>query len=418
MTNLNEFVKIISKEDVVSEWLKNKSDNSKRSYLYALADFCISNNVDPVDMIKIIEKEEIERLPYKESSVIQWFQNYADFCQEKGRTKTTWANRRRAVTNFLSSRGFRISYYPIGDLKKFEFKKNPKQKPLNKKDLKKVLNGCKSWKMRSMILVQVSSGISSKHLINLKVKDFKRGLDTFKDINGFKRTICYFSLTREDGEHFKTFISEETVVSIQNYLDLERANPKPSEALFTRSKDDTSPIRLDALQKAYRELNDRIGWETKQKGFFRKATSRMMVKFFKSQMIDAGMSDDVRKYLMGLKTSEPKALKEIQNTYFSFMEDITIEPYRMDEYDALKEENEKLIKEMAEIIDELDRAREEGIDLELIRDYKQQHEVFSTIQAVDHIKDKRIELYRKRIELLEYMVEKFSLELADIKSKL
>lgn len=418
MTKLNEFIKKISREDVVKEWVKDKSENSKKAYLYALADFCIINDVYPVEMIEIIQKDEMGRVPYKEWSVIKWFQNYVEFCQEKGRTKTTWENRRRLVTNFLNSSGIYISYYPLHDSEKREFKKNPIRNSLTKEDLKKVLNGCKSWKMRSLILVQASSGISSKHLIHLKVKDYKKGLVPLKDINDFKRVIGSFSLTRDDGEPFKTFISEETVVSIQNYLDLERVNPKPSEPLFTRSKNDKSPIHLATLQKAYRKLNARIGWKTEEKGSFRKATSRMMVNFFKSQMIDAGMKDDVRKYLMGLKTGEPKSLEEIRTTYFAYMEDITIEPYRMDEYDALKEENEKLNKEMAEIIDELDRAREEGIDLELIDYNKQHHEVFSTIQAVDHIKNKRIELYRKRIELLEFMVEKLSLELGDIKSKL
>ena len=82
----------------------------------------------------------------------------------------------------------------------------------------------------------------------------------------------------------------------------------------------------------------------------------------------------------------------------------------MDEYDALKEENEKLSLEMAEIIDELDKAREEGMDIEVINNYRKLSDAFSGIQALNYS-------YEKRIESLESQVDELKRAIADLKSQ-
>lgn len=53
-----------------------------------------------------------------------------------------------------------------------------------------------------------------------------------------------------------------------------------------------------ALQAAYRQLNKSLEWEQEEKGRFRKATSHMMRKFFNTQLINAGMPEEIREHFL------------------------------------------------------------------------------------------------------------------------
>lgn len=57
----------------------------------------------------------------------------------------------------------------------------------------------------------------------------------------------------------------------------------------------------------------------------------------------------------------------------------------MDEYIALKLENEKLNKDVAELLDELNLLKEEGLDMESMNYNKKFSETFSGIQALNYI---------------------------------
>ncbi len=99
---------------------------------------------------------------------------------------------------------------------------------------------------------------------------------------------------KKTGVKFTTFFSEETVKAIETYLEIERVDPKPEEALFARYKAGGDPITTTALQDSYRKLNDYLGWSQEEKGEFRKATSHMMRKFFNTQLINAGMPEEIQ----------------------------------------------------------------------------------------------------------------------------
>lgn len=69
---------------------------------------------------------------------------------------------------------------------------------------------------------------------------------------------------KKTGVEFTTFFSEETVKAIETYLDIERVDPKPDEALFTNYKAGGQHIATTALQEKYRHLNNYLGWEQKE----------------------------------------------------------------------------------------------------------------------------------------------------------
>lgn len=71
-----------------------------------------------------------------------------------------------------------------------------------------------------------------------------------------------------------------------------------------------------ALQEQYRRLNSYLGWEQKETGEFRKATSHMMRKFFNTQLINAGMPEEIREYFMGHKYKN-----RVRDAYFLASED-------------------------------------------------------------------------------------------------
>ena len=122
------------------------------------------------------------------------------------------------------------------------------------------------------------------------------------------------------------------------------------------------------LQIAYRSLNDILKWEHEERGRFRKATSHMMRKFFNTQLINAGMPEEIREHFMGHKYSDKVSdayflpdPEELQKVYIQYMECVTISekpPISMDEFRELKVgfenleiENKKLMEQITEAVE-------------------------------------------------------------------
>jgi integrase len=135
--------------------------------------------------------------------------------------------------------------------------------------------------------------------------------------------LQYFALS--------SFFSEETVKAIERYLEIERIDPNPEEALFSNYKAGGQHMSTTALQEQYRRLNSYLGWGQEEKGDFRKATGHMMRKFFNTQLINAGMPEEIREHFMGHKyknrvrdayyLGSDDSLKEV---YLKYMEHVTI----------------------------------------------------------------------------------------------
>jgi hypothetical protein len=58
-----------------------------------------------------------------------------------------------------------------------------------------------------------------------------------------------------------------------------------------------------AIQHSYREINKFLNWEPNEDGF-NKATSHMLRKFFNTQLINAGMAEEIREHMMGHKLKD------------------------------------------------------------------------------------------------------------------
>ncbi|MGZ7068485.1 MAG: tyrosine-type recombinase/integrase [Methanobacterium sp.] len=87
-----------------------------------------------------------------------------------------------------------------------------------------------------------------------------------------------------------------------------------------------------AVYAAYRQLNELLGWEHEERGRFRKATSHMMRKYFNTQLINAGMPEEIREHFMGHvinnKAKDTYFLAEpdeLLKVYLKYMDCFTIE---------------------------------------------------------------------------------------------
>jgi integrase len=144
----------------------------------------------------------------------------------------------------------------------------------------------------------------------LKISDFTEGIKEVYDDNDKLRRICQLNLERKKTHvKFRTFFSE-AVEAIERYLDFERLDIKPDDALFSRYKSGGDHLTTMAIQHSYRDLNRYPNWMPDEDGFYR-ATSHMMRKFFNTQLINAGRAEEIREHMMGHKLKD-----RVREAYF------------------------------------------------------------------------------------------------------
>jgi len=344
MVVLKDVIHEIKEYNVVKSWLRDLSRNSKINYLEALAEFCKINNVNPEEMLKIIHKEEEERLPAWERSINKWFETFDEHCKDLNRAKSTRDIRRTIVNAFIGFNGL-PQYSQRGGRRRIDGLKESNVRPnLTKEEIQLLLDVCKSFKFKAILLTQVSSGLSIADVVTLRIKDFKEGI---RNVDNTR--ICRLTLARNKTiVKFTTFLSDEAITAVEKYLEFERINPQPEEPLFSSYKAGGKQMTTNAIQESYRILNRFAGWKS-EKGKYRRATSHMMRKFFNTQLINAGMPEEIREHMMGhtLKDKVREAYfladpDELEKVYLKYMEHVTIRnfepPVSVDELQKLQEQ--------------------------------------------------------------------------------
>lgn len=416
MVTLKPTIEKIKNSEVVKGWLKDLNENSKFSYREALADFCLVNGITPEEMLDTIYQEEEQRLPAWERSVNKWFETYDEHCKEHKRSKNT-RNVRKAICNgFLGFYGL-PQYKPRGTRRKIEGLKEPNNRNnLTKDEINRLLKTARSFKLRAIILTQCSSGLAISDVVDLKVNDFFNGLTEVYDENDEKRRICKLSLKKiKTGVNFTTFLNEEAVNAIEKYLKLERVNVTQEQPLFSSYKNGESHMNQLAVQEAYRNLNDQLGWKNKEKGQYHKFTSHMLRKFFNTQMINAGMIEEIREHFMGhkLKDKVREAYfladpDELMKTYLRYMEHITIKentsPVSLDELRQLKKENKDFQEQISDILQQITPEED------LIKENTKLSEALNGVMYDN-------ELYKNQMGEMKQLLQNMRLELEALKNQ-
>ncbi len=126
------------------------------------------------------------------------------------------------------------------------------------------------------------------------------------------------------------------------------------------------------FNKAYRQLNKYLGWKNEGRGRFRKATSHMMRKYFNTQLINAGMPEEIREHFMGHvisnKVQDAYFLadpQELLKVYLKYMDYVSIEKREVSSEDILTDqvvsnakinELEDMLREMKKKLDKVVEA--------------------------------------------------------------
>lgn len=416
MVVLKPEIEKIKNSEVVKGWLKDLNENSKFSYREALADFCLVNEITPEEMLDTIYREEEQRLPAWERSANKWFEKYDEHCKKHKRSKNT-RNVRKAICNgFLGFYGL-PQYKPRGTRRKIEGLKEPNNRNnLTKDEINTLLETARSFKLRAIILTQCSSGLAISDVVDLTVHDFFDGLTEVYIEDDEKRRICKLSLKRiKTGVKFTTFLNEEAVNAIERYLRLERVNVTQEQPLFSSYKNGETHMNQLAVQEAYRNLNDQLGWKNKEKGQYHKFTSHMLRKFFNTQMINAGMIEEIREHFMGhkLKDKVREAYfladpDELMKTYLRYMEHVTIKentsPVSLDELKQLKKENKDFQEQISDILQQITPEED------LIKENRKLSEALNGVMYDN-------ELYKNQMGQMQQLLENMRLELEALKNQ-
>ncbi len=360
---LKDAINQIKDEKVVMDWLDGLTEKSERNYLKALADFTIVTGLTPNQLLNIAFREKEDRIPSWESQVKEWFKAYNQHNSTLKRSKATRNSRRNIIKGFFHYHDLDTPKEQNKRKKADKLKIKNKRPALTKNKIKKALDAARTLRIKAIMLVQASSGLSEADVVKLKIQDFYDGLIKITD-DGLE--ICRLHLNREKtGKEFTTFFSYEAVDAVKNYIWNERRF-EDDPYLFQKhhmSKSDLGPqINEDLIEGEYRALNRWMNNEKKEDGLYNDITSHMLRKFFNTQLTNSKMSYEPRKHMMGhvIPGVDDSYYLEHQDElielYIEYMHKITITPTKTV---TIESEEYRKIKNELEASKKLEREREE-----------------------------------------------------------
>lgn len=343
----------IKDEEVVTDWLDGLTEGSKANYLKAFAEFTITTGLTPLELLDIANHEKEDHTPSSESQLREWFKAYKEHCNRTGRSKATRNTRTVIIKDFFH-------YYEIDTPKERNKrrKKDPlkiknKRPALTKEKIKEALDAARTLRIKAIMLLQCSSGLSNADVVELKIKQFHDGLIPITDDG---KEFCMLHLEREKtGHEFLTFLSYEAVEAVKNYINNERQFPD-WPYLFQKhritKKDKTPQLTEDLVEDEYRKLNQWMGNEKRGYGLYNDITGHMCRKFFNTSFANSDMNYEPRKHMMGHVVpgvDDSYYLEhqdELMELYIKYMSRITINPTKTitlesKEYQELKEKDKQ-----------------------------------------------------------------------------
>lgn len=177
---------------------------------------------------------------------------------------------------------------------------------------------------KAILLCKISSGMDDVDLFNLKIKDFKQGLDQELD-------ICYIEGYRQKVRiRFQTFFNSEAVQMIQVYLKervLKVCELKSEDWLFVTHRanknGEYNKIKSNAFAKNLSEVTTKLNLQN--------ITPKSFRRWFKSELGRNSIQRDIVERMMGHKTQVSASYEEtvfdpeeLLNLYAEELESITL----------------------------------------------------------------------------------------------
>jgi integrase len=359
----------LREDPTITEWLNiiNTRPNTERNYLLGFQWFTEWTGKEPEALLLEAEQEIKDGLLMRQRSIKKYLVNFRRYLQDKGNAPQTIKGYLTGVKSFYMAFDIEIPKSHSGGNKAQTLKKH-KEIP-TKEDLQEVLKVCDPLE-KAVLLVGASSGLSAHEIINLKVKDFKKGYDP-------ETGITTLDLRRGKVDFdFVTFLSPEASKAVQDYLTYRARTIKTGETrrlnqlekqriisdndhLFIKRKidpiylknhdDDLRKLDQDSIMKVYRSISEKAQKNTPA-GDWNLIRSHNMRKYFNSALLNAGADSFHVEFFMGHTLDDTKAayfradkekLKEIYKKYTPY---ITIEkaldPEQHPDFIRLKKESE------------------------------------------------------------------------------
>jgi Site-specific recombinase XerD len=412
----------LQNDETILDWFAtiNPKHNTKLVYLQALQEYTNFTNKTPEELLKEAEAEVRNGVLMRERSIRRRLTRFREHLEKQEIAPLTVKARMAGVYSF-----YRHNYIEIPILPKSTRKAKPLQchRDIPTKDeLREVLNVCEPIE-KAILLVGASSGLSVNEIVNLKIKDFKKGYDPITN-------ITTLSLRREKVDYdFITFLTPEATNAVLDYMAFRNRKPKsddnkkrreqllkqeittdagymfisraiPNEYLKTK---DEKLRKLDekAVMTIYRQLSEK-SQKNAERGIWNTIRSHNLRKYFNSTLLNAGADIFFVDYLMGHTLdsthdayfrADPKGLKEKYKKFIPFLTiqkelDLSESP----EYQAIKSENDilraetaKHVVERQEIINLKNEVAKGNVDRAELNALK--HEIESIYREMKKTKD-------------------------------
>lgn len=426
----------LREDPTIIEWLTiiNARPSTERNYLLGFQWFTEWTGKVPEALLLEAEQEIKDGLLMRQRSIKKYLIGFRKYLQDKGNAPQTIKGYITGVKSFYTAFDIEIPKSHTAGNKAQTLKKH-KDIP-TKEDLQEVLKVCDPME-KAVLLVGVSSGLSAHEIINLRVKDFKRGYDP-------KTEITTLDLRRGKVDFdFITFLSPECSKAIQDYLTYRSRTSKINETrrlnqlekqrvfsdndhLFIKRHIDPSYLKnqddnirkldQDSFMKVYRFISEKAQKNTLA-GDWNLIRSHNMRKYFNSVLLNAGADSFHVEFFMGHTLDDTKAayfradtekLKEIYKKYIPF---ITIEkaldPEQHPDFIRLRYESETYARaaanaavernELIELRAEMERMKETRDSMDSIKS------VYMQTADLEKMKDKLQQELEEISELKELM---------------
>ena len=411
----------LREDSTITEWLNiiNTRPNTERNYLLGFQWFTEWTGKEPEALLLEAEQEIKDGFLMRQRSIKKYIIGFRKYLQDKGNAPQTIKGYLTGVKSFYTAFDIEIPKSHSAGNKAQTLKKH-KEIP-TKEDIQEVLKVCDPLE-KAILLVGISSGLSAHEIINLKVKDFKKGYDP-------ETGITTLDLRRGKVDFdFVTFLSPEASRAVQDYLTYRARTVKTGENrrlnqlekqrvfsdnghLFIKRKidpiylknrdDDLRKLDQDSIMKVYRFMSEKAQKNTPA-GDWNLIRSHNMRKYFNSALLNAGADSFHVEFFMGHTLDDTRAayfradtekLKEIYKKYIPF---ITIEkaldPEQHPDFIRMKNETETYARAAANAAVERNELIELRAEIEKIKEDKLRDDLLASMSP---------ESYNKLMELLE-----------------
>lgn len=307
----------------INIWLERirVSDNTKRNYLRSMYEYTECTGKSPKQLVDETRVEIKQALPIDERSIKGHLMRFVDYLRYRRFAPLTIKLYITGVRSFYAAHYIDLPKMPSHVEKARPVENN--KAILTKEILRDVLRFCDPLE-KAVLLVEASSGLTARELINLRIYDFKHGYDSQTEITA----INVYRMNT--GTKYMTFLTPEASQAVWDYLQYRNRNKtqkvfSDDGYLFIRRQipakfietgnEELRKMEAGTLARMYRRISEKSLEGTP------KISSLKLRKFFCTTLINAGADPCFVNFSMG------HVIKDASLAYFQVTVDILRKKY-------------------------------------------------------------------------------------------